>query len=133
MMPPGGGSRPVRNRSCDRFGTRCCRAGHPAPVLIDPDGSQQLLKLPGPLLGVMDDAEYSSTDLILQPGQRLVFYSDGVEDAICGKGNADLSDLLALLGPCRQLPRDELVMGLSDRLETLQCEDDVTVLLVERQ
>jgi sigma-B regulation protein RsbU (phosphoserine phosphatase) len=109
------------------------RAGHPAPLLIEPGGNIQPLELPGPLLGVMDDAEYESRRLTLEPGQRLVFYSDGVEDAVCGKGNPDLSALMDLLGPSDELPRDELVMTLSDRLDTLNCEDDVTVLLVERQ
>ncbi|MBS3822245.1 MAG: SpoIIE family protein phosphatase, partial [Phycisphaerae bacterium] len=109
------------------------RAGHPAPIVRDASGETDRIELPGPLLGVMDDATYESHHAELERGQRMILYSDGLEDAVCGKGATNLQSLLDLLGPLGELSRQELIMGLSDRLEALDCEDDVTLLLVERE
>ncbi len=109
------------------------RAGHPAPIHITPQGQRHALNLAGPLLGVLDDAQYESETFHLAPGERLVLYSDGLEDAICGKGATDLSPMLELFAPRQAQPRETLIMQISERLDQLNCEDDVTLLLVERE
>jgi serine phosphatase RsbU (regulator of sigma subunit) len=109
------------------------RAGHPAPIHINPQGCRHALNLAGPLLGVLDDAEYDSQTFNLAPGERLVLYSDGLEDALCGKGATDLSPMLELFAARQAQPREKLIMQISERLDELNCEDDVTLLLVERE
>jgi serine phosphatase RsbU (regulator of sigma subunit) len=58
------------------------RAGHPYPILIR--GGQQLeqLEIRGSLLGIFEQAEYPQQTVQLQPGDKLLLYSDGAEPFI---------------------------------------------------
>lgn len=58
------------------------RAGHPCPLLIRPDESIVELGEAGSLLGVFPDEQYLPGSYQLAPGDRLLVYSDGLEDAI---------------------------------------------------
>lgn len=51
-------------------------AGHPPLVLINQDNFEELPGMNTPLL-TLENIEYFEKDLILAPGSRLVFYSDG--------------------------------------------------------
>ncbi|MFQ6036065.1 MAG: PP2C family protein-serine/threonine phosphatase [Sedimentisphaerales bacterium] len=64
------------------------RAGHPYPVLIRPGKQPEQLELRGSLLGVFEQAEYIQRTIQLQPGDKLLLYSDGAEPFI---GNFDES------------------------------------------
>jgi PAS domain S-box-containing protein len=57
------------------------RAGHPAPLLLRPDGPVEEVGCPGRVLGVFDDAELGDSSLRLMPGEALVLYTDGVTEA----------------------------------------------------
>jgi len=58
------------------------RAGHPYPVLIRPGQQPQQLEIRGSLLGVFEYAEYVQRTIQLQPGDKLLLYSDGAEPFI---------------------------------------------------
>jgi len=62
------------------------RAGHPYPVLIRPGRQPEQLELRGSLLGIFEQAEYIQRTIQLQPGDKLLLYSDGAEPFI---GNFD--------------------------------------------
>src|SRR5580698_885323 len=55
-----------------------CNAGHFPPILLRLDGRTDLLERGGPLLGAIEGAEFISDELILEPGDTLVTYSDGI-------------------------------------------------------
>jgi serine phosphatase RsbU (regulator of sigma subunit) len=55
------------------------RAGHPYPVIIKPGGRLAQLELRGSLLGVFDEAEFAERTIHLEPGDKLLVYSDGAE------------------------------------------------------
>ena len=55
-----------------------CNAGQFPPILLRADGRIQSLETGGPLLGAIEGAEFDSGKLILEPGDTLVTYSDGV-------------------------------------------------------
>jgi len=57
-------------------------AGHPCPLLIRDDKSIIELGEGGPLLGVFPEEDYSSASYQLEGGERLLLYTDGLEDAI---------------------------------------------------
>jgi serine phosphatase RsbU (regulator of sigma subunit) len=63
---------------CDLGKLTYCNAGHFLPVLLRADGRTRLLDAGGPLLGAIEGAEYHSGQLVLEPGDTLVAYSDGV-------------------------------------------------------
>ena len=55
------------------------RAGHPYPLLIRPKEQVKQLEIQGSLLGIFEQAEYTQQTVQLQPGDKLLLYSDGVE------------------------------------------------------
>jgi serine phosphatase RsbU (regulator of sigma subunit)/PAS domain-containing protein len=56
-------------------------AGHPAPILIKPDGSVQVLPGGGVPLGIFPDPEPATLKLDLSGGDVLFFFTDGLADA----------------------------------------------------
>ncbi len=59
-------------------------AGHLPPLFIDNDGEHFLEVEHGLPLGLVC-GDYSETELKLSPGSRLVFYSDGITEAVDGE------------------------------------------------
>ncbi|CCG01910.1 SpoIIE family protein phosphatase [Blastococcus saxobsidens] len=79
-----------------RFVTACCLvlepaarglrvrlgvAGHPLPLVTDPDGDARPVGTAGRPLGIDADVEFTETVLELPPGSTLVLYTDGVTEA----------------------------------------------------
>ena len=56
-------------------------AGHPQPVLLRTDGTTEHVGGAGALLGVFATVPVASQELVLDPGDRLVLFSDGLTDA----------------------------------------------------
>ncbi len=62
------------------------RAGHPYPVFLRQGEAPKQLEVRGSLLGVFKDADYVEDKIQLQPGDKILLYSDGAEPFI---GNFD--------------------------------------------
>ena len=58
------------------------RAGHPYPILIRPGQKPIQLQIRGSLLGIFEQAEYVQGTEQLQPGDKLLLFSDGAEPYI---------------------------------------------------
>ena len=56
-------------------------AGHPLPMLVRPDATVTPVGEPGSLSGVLDEPDLIDTEVLLRPGETLVFYTDGVTEA----------------------------------------------------
>ncbi|HKY84903.1 MAG TPA: GAF domain-containing SpoIIE family protein phosphatase [Anaerolineales bacterium] len=57
-------------------------AGHPPPLLIRHPGREvRVIKLRGLPLGILEEAPFQDETVNLQPGERIVFYTDGVTEA----------------------------------------------------
>lgn len=113
------------------------RAGHPYPLLIKADGTISEIKSPGGLLGVFDTEEFKTRELQLEPGDRLLLYTDGVEHVFPGMqyGTTGTSPLIEMIQPWV----DESFSTLIEKLEakvveqsgSLAQKDDVTFLGIE--
>jgi len=57
------------------------RAGHINPVLVSPTGVREISGLKGVSLGVMEEVDYELAELVLEPGESLLLFSDGVSEA----------------------------------------------------
>ena len=57
------------------------RAGHDKPVWLHADGRIETLEGVGRFLGMLPDPPIEERSVTLQPGDRLVLYSDGIPDA----------------------------------------------------
>ncbi|WP_161343856.1 SpoIIE family protein phosphatase [Streptomyces sp. SID5606] len=105
------------------------RAGHPAPVLVPPDGPPRLLDLPsGPPLGV-GGLPFESTELELREGSVLALYTDGLVES----RDRDTDTGQALLREALAAPADSLDVACDRVLRTLLpsggAADDVALLL----
>jgi phosphoserine phosphatase RsbU/P len=113
------------------------RAGHPEPLLIRPDGCVQALPCPGSLLGIFPGEKYHSRQVRLAPGDRLVVYSDGAEDALCGIGGTSRPTMAEVVAPWATMAREELLLQLTAAIdaspEDEACSDDITVLVMDVQ
>ena len=57
-------------------------AGHNPPILVSTDGSYRLLESGGLPIGIVDSITYEENYLVMQPGDVLVIYSDGITDSV---------------------------------------------------
>lgn len=60
-----------------RYRLRFCSAGH-IPAHILRRGAVSLVKANGPALGFVKDVEYTSTEIGIEPGDRVVLFTDGL-------------------------------------------------------
>jgi sigma-B regulation protein RsbU (phosphoserine phosphatase) len=83
-----------RNIASDRFITffyaqldgptrmlRYVNAGHNAPIVLHPDGSHHRLQEGGGVLGVFPRPTFALGTMYLEPGDRVVLFTDGVTEA----------------------------------------------------
>ncbi len=69
---------------CQTGRVRLSSAGHPTPVMLRAGGTFELMEGGGGLLGVFDGEKYPELEFDLNPGDRLLLYSDGFEQAFPG-------------------------------------------------
>ena len=61
--------------------------GHPAPMVLRPDGQVKDVGLLGTVVGILPDARFGRTSVTLAPGETCLLYSDGVTEADRGFGD----------------------------------------------
>lgn len=107
------------------------RAGHPYPLYLPKEGPAQLWQLEGSLLGVFD-VQFQLQSRQLHPGDKLFFYTDGMDAAGFDQSPVGIPSLLAGIERYRDLPVDEMVERLSRELfgQTKQT-DDLTLFGME--
>ena len=115
---------------------RYSSAGHPAPLLIGSSGEWQLLAEGGAIIGVDGANPYDEGEVMLQPGDRLYLYSDGVTEHMNENGELfGVERLVRRLGEQRRRPLDsacgKLVEGLQDFGHNGRFRDDVTLFACE--
>ncbi len=57
-------------------------AGHPAPFHLAADGTMRFMEEGGPVLGPLAEATYERGFVVMRPGDLLVFYTDGIVEAM---------------------------------------------------
>ncbi|HEU4540208.1 MAG TPA: GAF domain-containing SpoIIE family protein phosphatase [Jiangellaceae bacterium] len=60
-------------------------AGHPPPLAIR-HGSVETVTASGTIIGSFEDQKFSTTTITLEPGETILFYSDGMTDLPTGEG-----------------------------------------------
>ncbi|WP_370102813.1 SpoIIE family protein phosphatase [Streptacidiphilus sp. MAP12-20] len=107
------------------------RAGHPLPLLRDPEGRVRVLDLPGgPLLGIDTAATYPVTEIALPPGSLLALYTDGLIEAPGVDLDAALAELARELSPAGALSLDLLSDALIRHHPDRPRSDDTALLLL---
>jgi phosphoserine phosphatase RsbU/P len=118
----------------DGFTLALARGGHPDPLLMRADGTAHYVTLPGgPLIGMWDEAEFTTSTLRLDPGDTLLLFTDGLTEARTDEegtgryGDEALSELAANLAPTTADAAITAIIALLGRLGT-HIEDDTAVL-----
>ncbi len=61
-------------------------AGHNHPVIFRRNGERLSLERGGVVVGIMERADYEEDQVVLEPGDRVVLYTDGISEASDGNG-----------------------------------------------
>jgi sigma-B regulation protein RsbU (phosphoserine phosphatase) len=104
-------------------------AGHLPPLLLHPDGTVlQLNSPPERLLGSGSAGARSDQEVLLGPGDTVVFYTDGLIEH--GRTGIDegLARLTRQLTEVAGLPLEDLCDRLLDRIVTGRADDDIAIL-----
>ena len=116
-------------RADGRWSASICAAGHPMPLLRRGAGEVTVVGRPGTLLGAFPSLDLDARTVVLEPGDRLLLFTDGViearrgdafygEDALARQlgaatgGSAELVDavLSDVLGFQAGHPRDDIAL-----------------------
>lgn len=112
---------------------RFARAGHPYPLHVPRGGELQLLRQEGVLLGIVD-SQFPCSSHRLEAGDKLLFYSDGVDNASFEGHAPGTESLLACASRHRGLPAQDFVARLARDLFGASAQpDDLTLLALERR
>jgi len=116
---------------------RLINAGHPPPLLSRCGGEfNEVRGAKGALMGVIPGARYTTAEIRLEPGDRLLFYTDGVTEAENPFGEQfSLTRTLELLNGLGNRPAaeltDALVEGVARFAEGAPQSDDITLLALD--
>jgi PAS domain S-box-containing protein len=108
--------------------------GHPLPLLLRADGSVEEVGAAGTLLGVVPDPDLEDRAVTLDPGDALVFYTDGViESRANSNGVLDERRLAELLATCAGRGPDAIAARVEEAAVLCQNgrpKDDIAVLVL---
>jgi sigma-B regulation protein RsbU (phosphoserine phosphatase) len=111
-------------------------AGHNSPVLRRSNGSTERLESSGLPCGILPEASFSASSIVLEPGDTLVLFTDGVVEAFNSAGE-EFSDS-RWISVIRALPRlsaegtlRQLMKSVEDFVGTTRQSDDITCLVLQ--
>jgi PAS domain S-box-containing protein len=121
--------------------THLCRmvfagAGHPPAMLVRRGQSPLLLESRSPILGALPDAVDTtpSLELQLEPGDRIVLYTDGITEVFNSREEMlGIEGLREIVRQTAALPWDEMKQGILDGVAAWRSgppSDDVSLVLV---
>jgi serine phosphatase RsbU (regulator of sigma subunit) len=121
----------VNTQTCE---LSLARGGHPHPLRIDSSGRLSRIEPEGALLGIFPDTEFAVHHCVLDPGEKLILYTDGLEQAFGSDSDEDKM-IDQLIGFSKDKSAQEMVDALASQLDcqenSLSPADDVTVLVIE--
>lgn len=118
---------------------RYAAAGHHPSLLLETDGTQKSLGVPGLMIGVVPDTQYEAQSITVRPGSRLYLFSDGLYEMRGGEED----QLLGLNGLADTIVSVNACSGAETRVERIISQvrsyvgddqgfqDDVSVLEAE--
>jgi sigma-B regulation protein RsbU (phosphoserine phosphatase) len=109
-------------------------AGHCAPMLIRQSGAVERLESGGALLGVFRNWVFEQQTVTLNPGDRLVLFTDGITE-LKDSTEEEFGEerLEALLKGCRDLTAEQMKQRVLDSIAAYnsgEYQDDITVVVI---
>ncbi|GGP33262.1 SpoIIE family protein phosphatase [Streptomyces calvus] len=122
-----------------RGGVRCtlASAGHPLPLLLAPDGTVRTVAQPQTLLGVVEDATYTSDTFEMYSGDTLLCVTDGVTERRSGSRQFDDGDgLAAALAGCAGMDAGSIAERITQLVHEFGARppaDDLALLVLQAE
>ncbi len=113
-------------------------AGHDEPYLLNSEASISRLKTGGVVLGFVPEYQYQEANISIQPGDRLVVYSDGIPEAMNAR-EEEFSDqrLEQIITENPHLSSaaliDKIITAVQAHAGDTPQSDDITLVVVTRQ
>jgi PAS domain S-box-containing protein len=107
--------------------------GHPAPIVVRAAGTVTECPVRGSLLGIMDEPRLSTHELVLEPGDTLVLYTDGLTEARRDGELFGVARLIAAIEAGRALSVAELASSLpaaAAAFAETPLHDDIAVVVL---
>lgn len=112
------------------------QAGHPHPVIFNPETGVRFLGTGGPPIGLLPSVEFENFEFDLKSGDRLFLHSDGITE--CQNAKAELFDedgleamLVKNLDASGPEFLDDLLWKLTEFSEGVPFDDDISAILFE--
>jgi serine phosphatase RsbU (regulator of sigma subunit) len=112
-------------------------AGHPPPIVVNGPGLAQPLSVSGPVLGMHQAGTFTTTTAVLNPGDSLLLYTDGVSEARYEGGSeftvGKLCEMMAgQHGKRAGLVGQAIEKSLLYHLDERAAADDMTFIVISR-
>jgi phosphoserine phosphatase RsbU/P len=111
-------------------------AGHDAPALLGAAGVKVRLTETGPVVGIFPNVSYQINVALMEPGDTLFAYTDGVTEAREPAGTfftqKRLLSILQKPMPSATAAVDDVIANLLEHIAGAEPHDDVTILAVRR-
>ncbi len=110
-------------------------AGHPYPFIRREDGRIEELGSGGLPLGMRENLPLEARTVELQPGDHLVFYTDGLAEAIDTQGRSFGYDRIADIlreGGTTSMVHDQILASFDQHTRDEPLRDDLTLLVMLR-
>ena len=110
-------------------------AGHPAPILVSPDGTSAYLQgLPGPPVGWVDtefECPIVEHQMVLRPADRLILFTDGLIERRTVNIDIGLTHLMILAEQTSGIDAPSACETILRDILSVSHEDDVCLLVAE--
>lgn len=100
--------------------------GHLPPLLISSIGKVTELETANPIVGLIEQATYSASEITMEPGDRILLATDGITEIKDRSGQLISSEGLIALAPLPSI--DEIVCQLREIQAAREAQDDWTLL-----
>ena len=110
--------------------------GHNPGLLISGEDVQELMPT-GPIVGLVEEATYTSRQVDLAPGSTLLLYTDGITELMApNREEFGVERLVEILRQHHQGSAKKLLLTIGDRMTTFgageRFDDDSTAVIVRR-
>ncbi len=112
-------------------------AGHNPPILVRNDGTVEYLEPSGTMIGAFDFSDWTEQSTVMQPGDSLLVFTDGITEADKGEelyGDERLVQLVTEnrnLSPCDLV--ESVMKDVTIYVDGSPRSDDITMLALKRE
>jgi len=112
-------------------------AGQDTPLIFPPNRKPLPLKTHGLALGIKEDVSYQEKEISINPGDRLIIYSDGIPEAMNGKmeefGEKKLQNMVGRSRGKSSEIIEEVIAGVNNHFGNAPQTDDITIIILKRK